>query len=91
MEECRKGSQHISIRYFLITDKIDKKEIRVRYSSTKEILTDFYTKPIQCRLFQKFRNLILGVDMTQEKQCKKEYEETISQYGSTLIKEDVIS
>jgi len=27
--------------------------------------------------------------MTQEKQYKKEYEETIQQYGLALIKEDV--
>ena len=58
---CRKGSKHIHIRYFFITDRIKHKEVKVEYCSTGEMIADFMTKLLQGSIFIKFRNLLLGV------------------------------
>jgi hypothetical protein len=56
-----KGTRHINIRYFCITDRIAHKEIAVQYCPTKEMIADYFTKPLQGILFYKFRDQILGV------------------------------
>jgi hypothetical protein len=35
-----KGSKHIDIRYFFITDRIEKKRINVKYCPTEEMIAD---------------------------------------------------
>ena len=56
-----KGTRHINIRYFFITDRIARKEIAVQYCPTKEMVADYFTKPLQGVLFYKFRDQIMGV------------------------------
>jgi hypothetical protein len=40
-----KGTRHINIRYFSITDRIARKEIAIQYCPTKEMVPDYFTKP----------------------------------------------
>jgi hypothetical protein len=40
-----RGTRHINIRYFFITDRIARKEIAVQYCPTKEMVADYFTKP----------------------------------------------
>ena len=57
-----KRTCHINTRYFFVTDCIEAKEVSVQYCPTQEMVADFFTKPLQGVLFQKFRNKIMNVD-----------------------------
>ena len=56
-----KRTRHLSIRYFFITDRISNSELSVDYCPTGDMLADYFTKPLQGKLFLKFRKLILGI------------------------------
>jgi hypothetical protein len=55
-----KRTKHINVRYFFITDRISKGEVRVEWCPTAEMVADFMTKPLQGSTFKKFRDLIMG-------------------------------
>jgi hypothetical protein len=55
-----KRTKHINVRYFFITDRISKGEVRVEWCPTKEMVADFMTKPLQGSLFRKFWDVIMG-------------------------------
>jgi len=42
-----KRTKHLDVRYFFVTDKIKKGEVKVAYCPTQEMLGDFFTKPLQ--------------------------------------------
>ncbi len=56
----------INVRYFFITDRIAKGEVRVEWSPTKQMIADFMTKPLQGSAFRNFRNLIMGLLLMKE-------------------------
>ena len=56
-----KRTRHLNIRYFFVTDRIRSKELSVEYCSTHDMIGDFFTKPLQGKLFLKFRSLIMNV------------------------------
>jgi hypothetical protein len=56
-----KRTRHINIRYVFITDRIGKKEVGIQYCPTKQMVADYFTKPLQGALFYKFRDQILGL------------------------------
>ena len=62
MVSSGKRTQHINIRYFFVKDRVDSKEIMIKYCPTKEMIGDFLTKPLQSATFRKFRNLILNIE-----------------------------
>jgi hypothetical protein len=55
-----KRTRAINIRYFFITDQIEKGNMTVEYCPTGEMIADYMTKPLQGKLFQKFKKLIMG-------------------------------
>ena len=55
-----KRTKHINIRYFFVTDRIAKGELRVEWCPTLDMVGDYMTKPLQGALFCKFRDLIMG-------------------------------
>ena len=59
-------TKHINVRYFFITDRIAKGEVRVEWCPTKEMIADFMTKPLQGSVFRNFRDLIMGSLSTKE-------------------------
>ena len=61
-----KRTKHINVRYFFITDRITKGEVRVQWCPTKDMVADFMTKPLQGSLFKKFRDLIMGAMTIEE-------------------------
>jgi hypothetical protein len=56
-------TRHVSIRYFFVKDRIDSKEIELRYIGTEEMIADFFTKPLQGALFKSMRSKIMNHDM----------------------------
>ena len=59
-KSCGKCSRHINIRYFFIKDLIDKEIVDVHFHPTEKMIADFFTKPLQGKLFRYFRDFILG-------------------------------
>ena len=57
-----KRTRHINIRYFFVTDRIKAKDVRVEYCPTKEMVADFFTKPLQGALFYKLRKHIMNCE-----------------------------
>ena len=56
-----KRTKHINIRYFFIKDRIESKELNVKYCPTDEMLADFFTKPLQGSKFEEFRAKVLNL------------------------------
>ena len=56
-----KCTKHINIRYFFITDRVNKGDISLAWCPTADMVGDFMMKPLQGALFQKFRDQIMGV------------------------------
>jgi len=53
-------TKHLAIRYFFIKDRMDSGEVELQHLGTKEMLADFFTKPLQGDLFRKMRAAIMG-------------------------------
>ena len=47
-----KNSKHIKNRFFLITNKVAKRELEIRHMGTKSMWADVDTKPVQGALFR---------------------------------------
>jgi hypothetical protein len=57
---CGPNSRHIDIRYFFIKDRLEIENFKVKYCPTKQMLADFFTKPLQGKLFRKLRAVVMG-------------------------------
>ena len=55
-----KRTRALNIRYFFMTDHIEKGNLEVQYCPTEEMWADYHTKPLHGRLFHKFKKLIMG-------------------------------
>jgi hypothetical protein len=57
-----KRTRHINIRYFFVTDRIANNELTIEYCPTKEMIADFFTKPLQGTPFRMFRDWIMNAN-----------------------------
>ena len=55
-----KRTKHINIRYYFIMDRINSNEIEIKYCPTDAMVADFFSKPLQGKLFKKFRQIIMN-------------------------------
>jgi hypothetical protein len=55
-----KHTRHINIQYFFISDWVNMKEVSLHWCPTKEMVADFWTKPLQGSHFRKLRDYIVG-------------------------------
>ena len=55
-----KRTRAFNIRYFFLTDQIEKGHLAVEYCPTTGMVADYMSKPLQGKLFQKFRKAIMG-------------------------------
>jgi len=55
-----KRTRHINIRYFFVQDRIAAGEVSVAYCPTKDMVADFFTKPLQGSQFRKLREYIMN-------------------------------
>jgi len=56
-----KQTKHLNVRYFFVTDKIKKGQVKVAYCPTQEMSGDFFTKPLQGTQFVRLRSKILNL------------------------------
>ena len=52
---CTGNSRHVDIKYFWVKDRVDKKEVEIKYCPTTLMLADYYTKPLQGNVFRRLR------------------------------------
>ena len=53
-------SRHIDIRYFFVKDVLQREGIEIKHCKTEMMTADFFTKPLQGKLFKKIRSEIMG-------------------------------
>ena len=56
-----KRSRAINVRYFFLTDQVEKGNVTIQYCPTDDMWGDYMTKPLQGVKFKKFRDDILGL------------------------------
>ena len=61
-ESSSKRTRHINIRYFYITDCINKNYARVKYCPTDDMVGDFPSKPLIGKKFRKHRKTMLNLE-----------------------------
>ena len=57
-----KRTRALNIRFFFIHDQINKGNLRVVYCPTTDMHADYFTKPLQGKLFHEHRAFIMGHD-----------------------------
>jgi hypothetical protein len=55
-----KRTRAFNIRYFFLTDQMEKNHLAVEYCPTTGMVADYMSKPLQGKLFQEFRKAIMG-------------------------------
>ena len=55
-----KRTRAFNIRYFFLTDQIEKNYLTVEYCPSTGMIADYMSKPLQGKLFQEFRKAIMG-------------------------------
>ena len=54
-------TKNINIRYFFITDRIKKGELKIEYCPTDDMVADIFTKPLQGKKILQFRKIIMNL------------------------------
>ncbi|KAL7565950.1 hypothetical protein ACA910_008408 [Epithemia clementina (nom. ined.)] len=57
-----KRTRHLNIKYFFITDQVEKEQVKIEYCPTDELWADYMTKPLMGSKFKKFRERIMGMN-----------------------------
>jgi hypothetical protein len=55
-----KRTRALNICYFFMTDQIAKGNLIMEYCPTTEMIANYFSKPLQGKLFQKFCKSIMG-------------------------------
>ena len=58
----------LNIKYFFITDQVEKGNVQIEHCPATTMVGDFLTKPLQGHKFLEFRNMILGEGQQQEQE-----------------------
>ena len=56
-----KRSRALNVRYFFLTDQVEKGNLTIEYCPTDVMWANFMTKPLHGEKFRKFRDKILGI------------------------------
>ena len=62
-----KRTKHINVRYFFIEDRIEKGDLSIEHCPTKDMLADFFTKPLPTKDLLKLQKLILDIKNIRSK------------------------
>ena len=55
-----KRTRAINIRYFFVTDNVEKGNLQIEYKPSEDMVADFLTKPLQGKKFEEFRAKLMG-------------------------------
>ena len=55
-----RNTRAFNIRYFFLTDQVEKGNLSIEYYPTNDMVADFWTKPLQGAKFKKFKKFIMG-------------------------------
>jgi hypothetical protein len=55
------NTRHVNIRYFFAKDRVDSKEIEIKYLNTENMISDIFTKPLQGKRFVELRNKMMNI------------------------------
>ena len=69
-----KQTRHINIRYFYVTDKVKSGDVVIVYHLTKEMVSDYLTKPLNGTPFKSHRNTIMRLTKESNTYYKIQYE-----------------
>jgi hypothetical protein len=58
-----KRTRALNIKYFFLVNQVAKDNLDIEYLSTTEMWGDYMSRPLQGKLVQKFRSLIMGHDI----------------------------
>ena len=58
---CGEKSRHIHICYFFIKDVLKQENIELLHCPTERMIADYFTKPLQGKLFKYMRDIIMGL------------------------------
>jgi len=61
-----KRTRHMQLRFFFAKDCVDNQLITIAYCPTKQMLGDFFTKPLQGEQFYTLRSHIMNIDPSSE-------------------------
>jgi AAA ATPase containing von Willebrand factor type A (vWA) domain len=83
-KSCGRQSRHIDMRYFFIKDRLESENIKVIYCPTEHMVADFFTKPLQGRLFHYLKRIIMGQEpiTTLTSQFWTEKQERVGEHGN---------
>ena len=56
-----KRTRHFDIKYFFITDLINRNEVQIEYCPTDLMISDYMTKPLLGKKFHEFRKMIMNL------------------------------
>ena len=81
-----KRTRALNIRYFFLTDQIEKGNLTIQYCPTGEMIADIMTKPLQGELFEKFRRAVMGMKAQVVKE-KKSFRSASRATGRSVLRE----
>ena len=61
-----KHSRHLNIRFFFVTDQVEKGHIIIKYCPTEAMIGDYMTKPLHGKKFNEFRQRILNLPLVAQ-------------------------
>jgi hypothetical protein len=61
-QSSSKRTRALNIRYFFVTDQVEKGNLSIEYCPTNNMMADLLTKPLQGEKFRTFRKNIMGED-----------------------------
>ena len=79
-----KRKKHTNIRYYFITDRIEKDELYLEWCTTADMIVDFMKKPNQGAAFKRFQDKLTGFTEAQDLapgKPRKYCEDKISTHG----------
>ena len=83
----KKGTIFLNICYFFITDKVQNGKINIEYMPTGEMITEYFTRPLQGILFRKMREKIQGIDVIHLELYKQQYDGAMETKAAHLLKQ----